>query len=165
MKNIRPRENKMKADFLLSKIGLGEVYRFTANRSRGIHQPSSFNFKGVGMKVTILTLLLSFCLVTAHAFTDEQIVNAIFKAEGGYKATYLYGIVSVPYENEAEARQICFNTVRNNRVRFANQTKYTDYLEFLASRYCPIGADNDPRGLNKNWLGNVRYFLNNGGAE
>lgn len=33
------------------------------------------------------------------------------------------------------------------------------YIEFLASRYCPIGADNDPQGLNKNWVKNVKYFL------
>lgn len=36
---------------------------------------------------------------------------------------------------------------------------FTDYIEFLGSRYCPVGADNDPQGLNKNWVKNVKYFL------
>ena len=109
-----------------------------------------------------ITVVIALCMSTAHAYTDEQLANAIFKAEGGYKARYLYGIVSVKYSNEAEARRICLNTIRNNRARFENQEKFDDYLEFLASRYCPIGADNDPRGLNVNWLKNVRYFLNTG---
>jgi len=95
---------------------------------------------------------------TAFAETDTEIVTAIYKAEGGEKATYLYGIRSVNYDTPEEARRICFNTVRNNRVRFANQDKYNDYLEFLASRYCPIDCDNDT-GTNKYWLKNVRYFL------
>jgi hypothetical protein len=96
------------------------------------------------------------------AYKDEQIVNAIYKAEGGGNAQYLYGIRSVSYGSATEARRICFNTVRNNRKRFADYgyKKHATYLEFLASRYCPIGADNDPKGLNNHWLKNVKYFLN-----
>ena len=96
----------------------------------------------------------------AWAMSDEQIVNAIFKAEGGYKATYLYGIRSVKYKDEADARQICLNTIRNNRKRYADYgyKTYDTYLEFLASRYCPIGCDNDT-GTNKHWVKNVEYFL------
>lgn len=110
----------------------------------------------------LIITLFAWALVYAEDinYTDEEIVNAIFKAEGGYKTTYLYGIVSVPYSNEAEARRVCFNTVRNNRARFAKQTKHKDYLDFLASRYCPVG-DND-LGTNKYWLKNVRYFLAKG---
>jgi len=109
----------------------------------------------------LVTLILCFA-VKAHAeeYSDEQIVNAIFQVEGGYKARYLYGIRSVSYRNEAEARRICFNTVRNNRKRYADYgyKQYDTYLEFLASRFCPIGCDND-RGTNKYWLKNVRWFL------
>jgi hypothetical protein len=96
-------------------------------------------------------------------YSNEQIVNAIYKAEGSNKAQYLYGIRSVSYDNPAEARRICFNTVRNNRKRYADYgyKQYKTYLEFLQSRYCPINAKNDPKGLNKNWLKNVKYFLDN----
>lgn len=115
--------------------------------------------------ITGLLLGVSVCFASiCHAYTDEQIVNAIYKAEGGKKAQYAYGIRSVSYKDEAEARKICFNTVRNNRTRFTNQSKYTDYLEFLASRYCPVGCDND-RGTNKYWLKNVRYFLTKEGKD
>lgn len=97
----------------------------------------------------------------AQAYTDTQIVDAIYQSEGGARAQYAYGIRSVKYSTIAEARRICANTVRNNRKRFAKQNKYTDYIEFLASRYCPVGCDND-RGTNKYWVKNVRYFLKKG---
>lgn len=104
--------------------------------------------------IIILTLLIhSICF--AEPFTNIQLADAIFKAEGGYKAKYLYGIVSVSYKDEVEARRICLRTIANNRKRFLRQTKYNDYLEFLASRYCPVSA----HPLNRNWLKNVRYFL------
>lgn len=32
------------------------------------------------------------------------------------------------------------------------------YLTSLRNRYCPIGADNDPLGLNSHWLKNVSSF-------
>lgn len=114
-----------------------------------------------GILFVILMGFLAFSARKCLAYSDEEIVNAIFIIEGGYKAQYLYGIRSVSYKDEAEARRICFNTVRNNRKRFADygHKKYNTYLEFLASRYCPIGAKNDKKGLNKYWLRNLRYYL------
>ena len=102
-----------------------------------------------------------------QGYTDEEIVDAIYMAEGGSDATYLYGIRSVPYDTPEEARRICFNTVRNNRRRYAEygHKTFDTYLEFLASRYAPVGASNDPRNLNANWLKNVKYFLKRASNE
>ena len=96
----------------------------------------------------------------ADEIDDIRLCNAIYKAEGGSSATYLYGIRSVRYGSEQEARRICLNTIRNNHKRYADygHKKHDTYLEFLASRYCPLNAKNDPTGLNKNWIKNVRYF-------
>ena len=107
------------------------------------------------------SLLIIGSLSVSYAWTDEQIANAIYKAEGGKKATYLYGIRSVEYTNKNEARRICLNTIKNNRKRYAEYgyKKYDTYLEFLASRYAPINADNDPKRLNNYWLKNVKWFL------
>ncbi len=112
----------------------------------------------------IIVLLIVLISSTCFAFVpreidDEQLCDAIYKAEGGSTATYLYGIRSVHYEDEAEARRICLNTIRNNKIRFYNQDKYDDFYEFLGSRYCPVGCDNDT-GSNKYWVKNVRYFYN-----
>lgn len=119
-----------------------------------------------GLIVTGLVALLFIggCLFSniaqASDYTNEQIVNAIRKAEGNWN----YGIKSVKCTTSAECRKICFNTVRNNRKRFAQYgfKNHPDFIAFLASRYCPIGAENDPTGLNKNWERNVRYFLAKG---
>lgn len=123
------------------------------------------HFVYINMKYFILILSTLTLAVSCYAeeYSDKQIVNAIFKAEGGYKAQYLYGIRSVKYKDEAEARQICFNTVKNNRKRYADYgyKKYKTYLEFLASRYCPVNCDND-RGTNRFWIRNVQYFLERG---
>lgn len=110
--------------------------------------------------VMIVILVVWIKLARANEYTDEQIVNAIYHAEGGAKAVFAYGIRSVPYRDISEARRLCFNTVRNNRKRYAEYgyKKYKTYLEFLASKYCPVGCDND-RGTNKFWLRNVRFYL------
>ena len=95
----------------------------------------------------------------ADEIDDVKLCNAIYKAEGGAKAQYLYGIRSVKYDTPEEARRICMNTIRNNRKRYADYGYKTHgtYLEFLQSRYCPIGCDND-RGENRFWIKNVKYF-------
>jgi hypothetical protein len=87
-----------------------------------------------------------------ESYTDEEIVNAIWCAEGKYKADYLYGIRSVKYKDEAEARQICLNSVRNNKKRWAKAGKSEDFIVFMGKRYSP------PK-INPNWVRNVNYFL------
>ena len=37
--------------------------------------------------------------------------------------------------------------------------RYTGDLKAFADRWCPVGAKNDPKGLNKNWLSNVLYYM------
>jgi hypothetical protein len=56
-------------------------------------------------------------------------------------------------------RQACINTI-NHALR--DWDGKGDFIEFLGSRYCPIGAKNDPTGLNKNWVKNVTYYYNKG---
>ncbi|HHT9133978.1 MAG TPA: hypothetical protein ACFYD2_03665 [Candidatus Avalokitesvara rifleensis] len=112
-----------------------------------------------------LTMLISLPAIgLAESYTDEEIANAIYKAEGGEKAEYLYGIRSAAYSDAADARRICLNTIRENRGRYEEygHREYRTFLEFLASRYAPVsgeGLSEDAIKLNENWLRNVRYFL------
>ena len=106
-----------------------------------------------------LGLVIEACF-GAEEYTDEEIVTAIWHSEGGEKAKKPFGILSVPCEGYDSCRQICLNTVRNNRKRYAKQSKYNDFIEFLGSRYAPTeNCPNDPKGLNSNWIRNVLYFL------
>jgi len=112
------------------------------------------------LKILIVIVFLGICNI-GYGYTNEQIADAIYKAEGGSKAKKPYGILSIPCDGEESCRVICINTIRNNRKRYKDygHKKYDTYLKFLASRYAPIGAENDPTNLNENWLKNVKYFL------
>ncbi len=118
-----------------------------------------------GVLLGILVMLVFFAWVAyaEPAYTNSQIADAIFLTEGGNRAKVPYGILSVKVKDANEARQVCLNTIRNQRKRHASHTCNLTYLECLAKRYAPIkGATNDPTGLNKNWLSNIRYFLKKG---
>jgi hypothetical protein len=107
----------------------------------------------------IETVFFFACSVCFGAeFKDEEIVNAIYKAEGGHKAVYPYGIRSVKTN---DPRKVCFNTVKNNRVRFVKQNKHKDFISFLGSRYCPTTGKISRREkeVNRHWIKNVNYFL------
>ena len=115
------------------------------------------------MKLILLICLLLSMPCIVYSYTDNEIANAIYKAEGGPKAKKPYGILSVPCDSEQSCRQICLNTIRNNRKRYRDygHKRYDTYLEFLASRYAPVNCEND-NGTNRFWLKNVLYFLEKG---
>lgn len=118
--------------------------------------------KTLGWIIFFMTFLLSSCdkdLIWASEWTNEQIANAIYLAEGGVKTKVPYGILSIKVKDKAEARRICLNTIRNQRIRHAKHNCGLDFISCLGSRYCPIGALNDPKGLNKNWVKNVKFYL------
>ena len=92
-----------------------------------------------------------------EGYSNEQIANAIYKAEGGAKTRHPYGILA--HYKHTTPRQACLNTIAHARRDWNGKG---DFLLFLQRRYCPIGASNDPKGLNKNWLKNVKYYLTKG---
>ena len=115
--------------------------------------------------VTVVSItILGFSFCPAWAYSDEQIVRAIYLAEGGEKTKYPFGIRSVKCDGYKDCEKVCYNTVKNNRKRYKEywHKSYPDFLSFLASRYCPIGAENDPTNLNRHWIKNVRFFLERG---
>lgn len=92
----------------------------------------------------------------------NPVVAAIRYAENGSKGRE-YGIlhprVKPTYRSQAGW---CAATVQKNFTRWLN-TNPTDkttlaFIQFLGSRYCPVGADNDPTGLNKYWVKNVYHY-------
>ncbi len=90
--------------------------------------------------------------------TLAPIVAAIRYAENG-RAGREYGIlhprVKPTYRSQAGW---CAATVQKNYDRWIKAGRKGDYIDYLGSRYCPVGADNDPNGLNKHWIPNVKKF-------
>lgn len=88
---------------------------------------------------------------------QQELLLAIYKAEHGAPGRELGVLVPKAQRYKGEhlrslylQAQWCAGTIKK---------RYRGDLEEFARIYCPIGADNDPKGLNKNWLKNVRFFL------
>lgn len=98
-------------------------------------------------------LLLLLCIsCTATEYSNNAIADAIKKAENS--STHPYGIL-VKYKH-VSARQACLNTIAHARKDWDGKG---DFIAFLGKRYAPVGAANDPKGLNKNWVRNVNFWL------
>lgn len=125
----------------------------------------------IALIVGAITLLMSCQAANASnkiivkGYSNEQICNAIEKAENGNNKNpkYPYGIHSVKCESKEACRQVCINTVRNNRKRYAaneDNGKIT-FIEFLGSRFCPTTGklSKSESKPNVNWVRNVNFFL------
>jgi hypothetical protein len=110
------------------------------------------------MNARLLLILACLGRTVNDSYDVERLADAIYKAEGGARAKYPYGILT-KYKTTTP-RQACINTIRNQMKRHAAHDCGKDYLTCLRDRYCPLNAKNDPKGLNKNWLKNVKYFYN-----
>lgn len=87
----------------------------------------------------------------------NQIVQAIYRTEGGDKTTHPYGIIIGKRKfTKEEAKRICENTVRNNYTRWQRSNSTEGFINYLANVYCPVSAD--PKG-NANWKKNMKKFL------
>lgn len=95
---------------------------------------------------------------------DPALLVALRRTENGGPGRE-FGILSVSADGlEAQAR-VAATTVRNTIARFAHRggvavdpttRRYTeDFLRFLSARYAPVGAPNDPSGLNRHHAANL----------
>ena len=95
---------------------------------------------------------------SVESYTNDELVGAIYWAEGGPRARYLYGIRSVKYSSKAKAKQACLETIQKNRRKWAEAGYQGDFIDYLHKIYAPPEA----HPLNKHWARNVRYFLARG---
>lgn len=100
---------------------------------------------------------------TVAGYDVERLATAIYHAEGGAKTAHPYGILA-KYKTTTP-RQACINTINSKYRAWLKTDRKLDYLSYLASKYAPVGVANDPTGLNKNWLGNVRRLYAKGGGR
>jgi hypothetical protein len=88
----------------------------------------------------------------------ERLLAAIRKAENGREAR-AFGIMH-PAANCIDSQAgWCAATCRNTYARWLATDQSVPFLVYLRDRYAPLKSDNDPTGLNKNWLKNVVFFL------
>ncbi|MFH1247933.1 MAG: hypothetical protein V1490_02125 [Candidatus Omnitrophota bacterium] len=85
----------------------------------------------------------------------SRLITAIYWAEGGPNTRHPYGIL-VKYK-DTSPKQACRNTILH---RLRDWDGKGDFISYLGRFYCPVGAANDPRGLNVNWIRNVQKLYN-----
>lgn len=103
--------------------------------------------------------------------THEQaiLVVAISKHETGNWTSSLYknnnnfgGIYNskdkkfYAYESNEKGLQAFVNLLKNNYFG-----KGLDTIEEIGAKYCPVGAENDPTGVNQHWVPKVTQYYNN----
>ena len=93
-----------------------------------------------------------------HAYMLDELVTAIGKAENS--KSHPYGVM-VKYRHTSP-KQACLNTIKHQYRLWLESGRKQAFVAFLSLSYSPIGASNDPQGLNKNWTRNVSYFLKEG---
>lgn len=88
----------------------------------------------------------------------EPIIAAIRFAENG-RAGLEFGCLSRYAKNTTYRKQAgeAACTVQKNYDRWKRAGGKGEFVVFLGARYCPVGADNDPQGLNKHWVKNVTH--------
>jgi hypothetical protein len=107
------------------------------------------------LAITAAFLLLSKSLFASEVVNIPILADSIRLAEG-VNSRHPYGILK-KYKTTTP-RQACINTIKSGLKRYQTDTKGLEFIPFLAQTYCPIGAKNDPTGLNRHWVKNVSFF-------
>ena len=87
---------------------------------------------------------------------------AIKKAENNPRN---FGVLSEQVNSPKQANTILNSSIGNNFWRWLQtspdgvQLPKERLVDLMQQRWAPIGAENDPDNLNKNWAPNVRKFL------
>ena len=153
--------NELKCEGCKMKIDIGDKIVYVNGKTKEIlgSEKKSDLAKTGAFILSCMRACLVLCLLTGSAVASEivdvgRLADAIYLAEGGAKTSHPYGILQ--HYKHTTARQACVNTI-NHALR--DYSGHGDFIEFLGSRYCPIGCDND-NGTNRYWVKNVKYFYN-----
>jgi hypothetical protein len=89
----------------------------------------------------------------------QAIVLAIRKAENGRAGREL-GVLhprAINTNLDTQAGWAAATVVKNHR-RWEAAGRPGDFIDYLAARYAPANAENDPKRFNTHWAANVRYW-------
>lgn len=87
---------------------------------------------------------------------DPRLLQAIVTAEGNILKAVQCSVPSV--QTREDALRVTCRTINHRRRDYLHTLGTSSeraFVAFLGNVWAPVGADNDPHGLNKNWIGNV----------
>jgi hypothetical protein len=86
----------------------------------------------------------------------QELIDAMVVAEGGEQAFIRAVQCSIPHVTDyPTARQVAYNSIMHASWDQAMKDPGA-FITFLGSRWCPVGAANDPHHLNQYWVQNVQ---------
>jgi hypothetical protein len=105
----------------------------------------------------------------AARYNVDHLFPLALRIAEGRTSHYQFGILDTRARNYTERLNECCATIRNHLCSYTGnpltrahsatgvrRVAYSDaFITTFGHIYCPVGADNDPRGLNRNWIGNV----------
>ena len=93
----------------------------------------------------------------AHDFgLDPALLQAVVTAEGNILKAVQCSIPTV--QTRSEALRILARSAAHamtDYIKSSDQYR-AEFVAFWGDRWAPVGAANDPKGLNANWIQNVR---------
>lgn len=95
----------------------------------------------------------------------ESLLQAIYRAEGGEKAKAPYGLIHSSWcmDEPGWCKYYANEVIRVHRKRWERAGNPGDWIEYLGSKWAPTqGVSDWESSYNKNWIRNVRFFLNKG---
>lgn len=100
---------------------------------------------------------------------DPRLLAALRLTEQGGPGRE-FGVVSVSAPTYGEQARIAAQSIRNSIGRYEEQLETPavkdgrvteDFIQFFSARYAPLGAENDPRQLNRFHAPNLIAFYEN----
>lgn len=114
----------------------------------------------IGLVIFFATSVFGYTLELKDKQYIAKVVDAIYWAEGGKKASHPYGVM-IPKLSHDQARQKCLAIVEKKYIEWKKSGKNVKFLPFLQQTYCPTTGKltSKERELNKYWLKNVSWFV------
>lgn len=85
---------------------------------------------------------------------DAALIQAVVKAEGDILKAVRCSVPSC--RDREQALEITCRSAAHAMSDWIKAQHGAAFVAFWAERWAPVGAENDPRGLNANWARNVR---------
>lgn len=87
---------------------------------------------------------------------DPQLIQAVVHAEGNIIKAVQCSVASVT--TREQALEITCRSAVHAMSDFIKAYHGVAFVEMWAERWAPVGAENDPTGLNEHWIGNVMGY-------
>lgn len=100
-----------------------------------------------------MTIDLDVAAMAKHFDLDPALLQAVVQAEGNIVKAVQCSLPGIT--TRQAALEVLARSAAHALCDFAKQHHADEFVQFWGARWAPVGAANDPHGLNANWSVNV----------